>query len=323
MKKIYSAVKLPQESLDILNKEDIELTMHDELTTPSEEEVREKSKDVDAIISGVNVTISKDIIEANKDLKVIANIGAGVNNVDIDAAKDNNIILTNTPGRDSVASTAETALALILATSRNVLKDQEMVKNNAFEGWQVMGFLGGHQVAYKNLFIIGFGNIGQEIARMAKGLHMNISYNDIKDRSEFKEVEKELGAEYLDLEEGLKKADYIVLQMNYTDENYHFIDEEKMEMMNEKAYLINTSSGDVLDEDALAKALKDKKLRGAALDVHENEPKMNEELMKLDNVVMTPHIGNDTYEARTEMAVQAAEDALRVLNGEEAKNKVE
>ncbi|MDO4661565.1 MAG: NAD(P)-dependent oxidoreductase [Tissierellia bacterium] len=321
--KIYSSVKLPKEALDLLKDEDIELEMHDELTTPSEKELLEKSKDVDALITGVNVSITSKIIQANKNLKIIANIGAGVNNIDNESAKENDVYLTNTPSRDSVASTAELALTLMLSLSRGVLKNQELVKNNEFKGWQVMGFLGENQVSYKNLFIVGLGNIGKEIARMAKAFNMNVSYYDIKDRSEFKDIEKEIGVEYVDFEEGLKNADYVILQMNYTEDNHHLIGEKELNMMKESSYLINTARGGIVDEKALVKALKDKKIKGAALDVHEEEPKINEDLIGLSNVVLTPHIGNDTYEARIEMAKVAVSEALRALKGEDLKYLVE
>ncbi|MDO5018159.1 MAG: NAD(P)-dependent oxidoreductase [Lagierella massiliensis] len=322
-KKVYSAVKLPEETIKILEDADIKLNMFDKLDTPSEEEIIENVKDVDAIITGVNVTVTKKIIESSKNLKIIANVGAGVNNIDIESAKENNVLLTNTPGQNSVASTAETAIALMLTLSRGILKNQKMVKENSFEGWQVMGFLGGNQVSHKKLFIDGFGNIGKEIARMAKGLHMDIFYYDIKDRSEFKEAEEEIGAKFVEFEEGLKNADYIVLQMNYTKDNHHLIGEKELEMMKETAYLINTARGGIVDEKALYKALEVGKIKGAAIDTHEEEPKINEDLMKLDNVVLTPHIGNDTYEARVEMANTAAKDLVRVLDGKEPKYLVE
>ena len=321
-RKVYSAVKLPKETLDILKNANIELNIFDKLETPSEEEIIENSKDVDAIITGVNVTITSKIIEASKNLKIIANIGAGVNNIDAQSAKENNVLLTNTPGKNSVASTAETAIGLMLSLSREILKNQKMVRENSFDGWQVMGFLGGHQVSYKNLFIIGFGNIGKEIARMAKGLHMNISYYDIKERSQFKKAEEEIGAEYIDFEEGLKKADYIILQMYYTEDNHHFIGKDELDKMKESAYLINTARGGIVDEKALYNALKDEKIAGAAIDTHEEEPRINEDLLKLDNVVLTPHIGNDTYEARIEMANSAANDVIKVFDGKEPKNLV-
>lgn len=312
-KKVYSPVKLPEESQKIIEDAGIELVMHDELTTPSEDEIIEKSKDVDGIIAGVNVEITEKILKASENLKVVANIGAGINNIDTEAAEENDVKVTKTAGRDSVASTAELAITLMLATSRDVLGNQKLVKENSFEGWQVMGFLGKNQVSYKKLLIIGFGNIGQEIAKMARAFNMDISYYDIKDRNEFKDAEKETGAKFVELDEGLKEADYVILQMNYTDENYHFMDKDKLALMKKDSYLINTARGDVLDEEALADLLEEGKLKGAGLDVHEKEPKMNERLIKMDSVVLTPHIGNDTYEARLEMANSAAEDLVEAL----------
>lgn len=286
--KVYSAVKLPEETLEILKSAEIDLEMHDRLTTPSENEIIQKSQEADGIISAVNVQVSDKIIDANENLKVISNIGAGVNNIDLFRAEERGVIVTNTPGRDSVASTAEAAIGLMLATSRNIIKNQKLVQNNEFNGWQVMGFLGGHQVSYKKLFIIGFGNIGQEIARLAKGFHMDIIYNDIKERSEFAEIESELGVEYRALDEGLQEADYVILQMNYSDKNHYFIGERELNLMKKDAYLINTARGGIVDERALVSAIKEEVIAGAAIDVHEEEPKINNELIKLDNVVLTP-----------------------------------
>ena len=148
---------------------------------------------------------------------------------------------------------------------------------------------------------------------------MNIYYYDIDDREKFKDAEEEIGAEFMEFEEGLRKADYVVLQMNYTEENHHFIGEKELKMMKENSYLINTARGGIVDEEALVRALKNNTIKGAALDVHENEPKINEDLIGLENVVLTPHIGNDTYEARTEMANTAAKEAIRALKGEKLK----
>ncbi|WP_300410978.1 D-glycerate dehydrogenase [Lagierella sp.] len=321
-KSIYSAVKLPQEAIDIIKGAGIDLIMHQELTTPSEEEILNKSKDVDGIISGVNVKIGSKVIESANNLKIIANVGAGVNNIDMEVAKKKGVFLTNTPSRDSVASTAEAAIGLMLALSRNIVEKQDMVKDNSFNGWQVMGFLGGHQVSYKNLLIIGFGNIGQEIGRMAKAFNMDINYYDKDDSSEIQEAAKKIGAKAIGLEQGLKDADYVILQMNFTPENRHFIGEKELSLMKKESFLINTARGGIVDEEALANALEKGEIAGAALDVHEREPKFNERLIKMKNALLTPHIGNDTYEARTEMAVVAAKEAVRGLKGEDLQYRV-
>ncbi|MDO5037498.1 MAG: NAD(P)-dependent oxidoreductase [Tissierellia bacterium] len=322
-KKVYSAVKLPQETLDLLEEAGLQVEAFDRLGTPSEEEILEHIREVEGLISGVNVTISPKMIEAASQLKIIANIGAGVNNIALDTAQKNQVQVTRTPGQNSVASTAETALALMLALSRGIVKNQKMVQDNSFKGWQVTGFLGGHQVAYKKLFIVGFGNIGQELARMAKGLHMDMAYYDPKGPAPFKAIEEETGARFVDFERGLREADYVVLQMNYTEDNHHLMGPDQLAQMKEGAYLINTARGGIVDEKALYRALKEGKLAGAALDNHEEEPHINPDLASLDQVVLTPHIGNDTYEARLEMAQTAAQDLIRVLEGKEPKYGVE
>lgn len=320
--KIYSAVKIPEELVERVKKEDIEIEVHDKLTTPDEDTIIEKSKDVDAIISGVNVNITDKIIDSAENLKIIANVGAGTNNIDVKKASEKDIAVVNTPGRDSVTSTAEHAIALMLAVSRNIQKNQEMVEKNSFEGWQVMGYLGGNQVSYKKLLIVGFGNIGQEIGRMAEALHMDIYFYNTGDISRFDGVAEEIGAKFVELDEGLELADYVILQMNMKEGNEHFISEKELSKMKKSAYLINTARGGIVDEKALFEAIKSEKIKGAALDVHEEEPKFNKDLIKTGKVLLTPHTGNDTIEARNEMAEMAVEQAIKGLKGEELDYKV-
>lgn len=320
--KIYSAAKIPQNLIDKVENEGFEIEFHDELTTPSEDLIMSKTKDADAIISAVNVNITDKIIENAKNLKVIANIGAGTNNIAIDKATEKGVVVTNTPGRDSVASTAEHAIALMLSISRNVQQNQNMVEDNSFNGWQVMGYLGGHQVSYKKLLIVGFGNIGQEIAKMAKAFNMDIYFYNTGDISRFDEASKETGAKYIDFDKGLEIADYVILQMNFKKGNRHFIGENEFSKMKESAFLINTARGGIVDEKALYNAIKEGEISGAALDVHEEEPHFNEKLIHLENVLMTPHTGNDTVEARNEMAQMAIDQAIKALNGKELDYKV-
>ena len=309
--KIYSAVKLPQVATKLLDDAGIQYEMHNELSTPSEDEIIEKVAHAEVLISGVNVPVTEKIIRSNPELKMIANVGAGTNNIDVETARELNIPVTNTPGDYSIISTSELALALMLAVSRNILSNQEMVQNRDFPGWQVMGYLGGDQVSFKKMFIMGFGRIGQEIAKYGKVMHMDVMYYDIQEIDP--EVQKELNARPVSIEEGLKEADYVVLQMKYTPENHHLISKNELELMKESAYLINTARGGVVDEEAVADALEAGKIKGAAFDVHEQEPVMNERLIELDNVVLTPHVGNDTYEARNEMAETAVDQAIKFI----------
>lgn len=310
MPKIYSAVKLPDTAVKIIKDQNIELDMHDELTTPDQEQIIEKIKDTDALITGVNVQAPAEVINANPDLKVIANVGSGFNNIDLEEADKHNIAVTNTPVHESVASTAEIAVTLMLALSRRVIPGHEMAVKNEFDGWQVMGYLGGNQVIDKTLAIIGFGQIGQYTGKLAQAFNMKILYVDPEEKdTEFK-------AEKVSLEEALKKADYVIAQVNYNETSHHLIGKKEFEQMKDTVYFINTARGGVVDEEALADALENKQIHAAALDVHEKEPHINERLAKLDNVILTPHIGNDTYEARNKMAETAAGQAVKALKEE-------
>ena len=316
MSKIYSAVKLPESAVKIIKDQNIELNMHDELTTPEQEQIIENIKDVDGLITGVNVQAPAEVINANPDMKVIATVGAGFNNIDIEEAKKHNIAVTNTPVHKSVASTAELAITLMLALSRRVLPGQEMAEKNEFEGWQVMGYLGGNQVIDKTLAIVGFGQIGQYIGKLAQAFDMKILYVD------HEEKETDINAEKVTLEEALKESDYVITQVNYNETSHHLFGKKEFEQMKDSAYFINTARGGVVDEEALFEALENKEIQAAALDVHEKEPHINKKLLKLDNVILTPHIGNDTYEARDQMAETAADQAVKALTGEALDHQV-
>lgn len=313
MTKIYSAVKLPDVATQQIKDAGITLDMFSELATPSEEEMIAKVKDADALISGVNVPVTEAVIEANPNLKAIANVGAGFNNIAVDKAEELGIPVTNTPTYDSVSSTAELALGLLLAVSRRIIPGQKAAEAHSYKGWQVMGYSGGHQVTGKTLAVWGFGNIGRIIGSYAKMLDMELLY--VANRDAPKEVEEGLNARRVTAEEALKTADYVVLQMSYRAENHYLVGAEELKLMKPSAYLINTARGGIVDEEALADALEAKELAGAALDVHEHEPEINDRLAKMDNVVITPHTGNDTYEARNEMATVASDQALKAVQG--------
>lgn len=311
MPKIYSAVKLPDTAVKIIKDHNIELDMHDELTTPEIDVIIDRVKGADGLITGVNVQAPAEVIQANTDLKVIANVGSGFNNIDVDEANKYNISVTNTPVHESVASTAELAATLMLALSRRVLPGHEMAVKNEFDGWQVMGYLGGNQVVDKTLAIVGFGQIGQYIGKIAQAFNMKLLYVD------HEEKDTEINAQKVTLEEALKEAYYVITQVNYNETSHHLFGKKEFEQMKETAYFINTARGGVVDESALIDALKNKQIQAAALDVHEEEPHINEELVKLDNVILTPHIGNDTYEARNKMAEVAADQAVKALTDAE------
>ena len=308
MPKIYSAVKLPDTAVKIIEDQNIKLDMHDELTTPGADKIIEKIKGADGLITGVKAG-SAEVIQANPDMKIIANVGSGFNNIDIDEANKHNIAVTNTPVHESVASTAELAVTLMLALSRRVLPGHEMAVKNEFEGWQVMGYLGGNQVVDKTLAIVGFGQIGQYIGKLAQAFNMKILYVDHEEK-DTAFMQKSL------FRDALKEADYVITQVNYNESSHHLFGKKEFEQMKETAYFINTARGGVVDEAALGR-FENKQIQAAALDVHEEEPHINEELVKLDNIILTPHIGNDTYEARNKMAEVAADQAVKALTESE------
>ena len=312
--KIYSAVKLPEYIINILNENKHELVMHDELTTPSQEEMMSYIQDVDAIISGVNTPINRELIESSPNLKIISNIGAGYNHISLDTANEHNIVVTNSPAHESTASTAEHAVLLTLALSRDLKPAEQLTQDNKFEGWQVMGYLGGNQMSGKTVAIIGLGTIGQHIAKILAAFQMKILYVDLE--------KKDVVYERKTLEEALPIADFVILQMNYTNDNHHMINKDTLQLMNSSAYLINNARGGIVDEEALADALDQKVIKGAALDVHEYEPKVNQRLRNRDNVILTPHIGNDTVEARNAMAETAIKQVIKFFNNDALDHQV-
>ena len=214
----------------------------------------------------------------------------------------------------STEATAELTMGLLLAAARRIPEGDELCRTEGFSGWAPLFFLG-REVSGKTLGILGFGNIGRSVARKAKGFGLTIIYYDIL-RQET-EVEKELGAKYVALEELLKTSDFITINSAYTKDLKHLIDTEEFNMMKKTAYLINCARGPIVSEKALIEALENKKIEGAALDVYEFEPKIGEALKKIKNVVLTPHIGNATFETRDQMALCAVQNIVNVLNGME------
>lgn len=252
------------------------------------------------------------------NLKIISNYAVGFDNVDAKAATQRGIIVTNTPSEEVNEAVAEFAWALILALSRRLVEGDEFARKGAYKGWEPDIFLG-RDVYGKTLGIIGLGRIGTMVARRAKGFNMKVLYNK-RDRDE--RSEKELGVEYRDLEMLLTEADYVTLHVPLTPETTHLINTERLSKMKPTAFLINTSRGPVVDEHALADALRQGMIAGAALDVHENEPSMNPEMMQMENAILTPHIASATVGVREKMTEQAVDSILKVLSGEKPEDLV-
>ena len=310
--KILVTRRIPDEGMKLL-EEKFELDINEEDRVLTKEEVVERIKDKDAMLCLLTDNIDKDIIESNPKIKVISNYAVGFNNIDVGTATKHGIIVTNTPGV-LTDTTADLAFALLISAARRIAEADRFAREGKFHGWAPMMMLG-QDVYNKKLGILGLGRIGQAIAKRGhEGFGMQILYYDIQRNEVF---EKEYGAKYLDKEELLKQGDFISIHVPLTEETKHFIGEKELDMMKETAILINTSRGPVIDEAALAKALKEKKIFAAGLDVFEEEPKIHPELIKLENVIILPHIGSASVETRGKMAEMAAKNLILAFEGKE------
>lgn len=296
--------KLLPETMKALEKWQVETIIGEELT---EENLIKKAAKVDAIICPLSTQITAKVLESAENLKIVANIGAGFDNIDVKKAKELGIAVTNTPDV-STEATAELTLGLILAVARRITEGDRLCRETPeeFKGWAPTFFLG-TELTGKTLGIIGLGRIGQAVAKRAVAFGMKIIYSGHN--------QKDWDAEFVSQEELLKRSDMVTIHAAYNPDLKHLINEETLRMMKPSAFLINAARGPVVEEAALVKALKNEEIAGAALDVFEFEPKIGEELRGLDNVVLTPHIGNATVETRSEMGRMAISNVEAVLAG--------
>lgn len=310
MEKVYIAGAIPEVGLNLL-KEHFEVEMYEGEGIIDKETLMEGVKDASALISILSTNVDQEVIDSASNLKIIANYGAGFNNVDVKYAREKDIDVTNTP-KASTASTAELTFGLVLAVARRIVEGDKLSRTQGFDGWAPL-FFRGREVSGKTIGIIGLGEIGSAVAKRAKAFDMDILYTGPHQK---KEKEREIGAKYVDLNTLLENADFITINAAYNPDLHHMIDTEQFKLMKSTAYLINAGRGPIVNEEALVKALEDKEIEGAALDVYEFEPEITEGLKSLDNVVITPHIGNATYEARDMMSKIVANDTIKKLNGE-------
>ena len=263
--------------------------------------------EADILISTFDYPITKEMIAAAPRLGLIANFGVGYNNVDINAATERNIIVTNTP-LPVIEPTAEHAFTLMLAISHRTAElDRRMREKDSNIEFGVMNNLG-IAIYGKTLGIIGMGNIGRSLAARAKACGMTIVYHNRHRLAE--DVERQYNATYLSLEALLRTSDFVSLNMPYTPESHHIINDETLSMMKRGAVLINTARGACVDEEALVKHLNNGHLYGAALDVYEHEPNVSEGLLRADNVVLSPHIGTGTIDGRLAMCECCTDNIL-------------
>jgi len=321
--KIFVTRKIPSDSLKKLTDAGHEVTISELDRSLTPEELLEKIKGVDAILSILTDKFDGDVMDAaGPQLKIISNYAVGFDNIDLEAAKKRGVMVSNTPGVLSEA-VAEHSVALMLAVARRIAESDKFVRAGKYKGWAPMLFLGSGFFG-KTVGIIGLGRIGAKVAHIAsQGFGAKVIYYDIRRNEDF---EKEFPAGSIEfkpsIDEVLKGADFVSVHLPLTEETRHIINKEKLAMMKPTAYLVNTSRGPIIDETALAEALKNKIIKGAALDVFENEPKISKGLLKLDNVVLTPHTASATEEARSKMAEVAAQNIIEALEGRVPPNLV-
>jgi len=289
----------------ILNDNGLKVT-YDPTITP--EKILETVSSYNIIIVRSRTTITKEIIDKANNCKIIARVGVGLDNVDQDAAKAKNIRVINAV-EGAMNAVAELVLGLMLSLARQTALGDRGIRSGKWLKKELMGT----ELRGKYLGIVGMGNIGKRLGRLAKALNMNIIGYDVIPIDE--EFSKEVGLMKADLNTLLQSSDYVSIHVPLLDSTYHLIDAQKMATMKKTAKIINTSRGGVIDEDALYEALKNGNLGGAALDVFEKEPATNHKLAELDSVILTPHIGAQTKEAQSLAANVIGEKIIQILRG--------
>jgi len=319
--KVYVTRKIPEAGIKKLEEKGYEVDINPKDKVLSKKELVSAlgAKSYDAVLCLLTDTIDDEVFKAAPKAKIFANYAVGFNNIDVKAAEENGKLVSNTPGV-LTETVAEYAFTLILSIAHRVAEADKFTKAGKYDGWSPTLLLG-TDVFGKTLGIVGLGRIGSRVAFHAhKGFGMKVLYYDVNRNMDF---EKEFGAEYRDsVDDVMKEADFVSIHVPLLDSTKHLINKERLEMMKECAYLINTSRGPVVDEKALVEHLKEKKIKGAALDVFEEEPKLAKGLAKLDNVIIAPHIASGTEETRSKMSEMAADNIIAALEGQTPPNLV-
>lgn len=314
MPKVFITRMVPQSGIKMLkdNGYGVVVNPEDKILEKEELITALKGQNYDALFCLLTDKIDREVMDSfGPQLKVIANMAVGFDNVDVEEAKKRGIIITNTPGvlTDTVA---EHTFALMLAIAHRIAEADKFTRAGKYTNWAPMLLLGSN-LSGKTLGIIGLGRIGSRVAHHAvKGFEMKVLYYDVNRNEDF---EKEFGAIFMALDDLLKQSDFVSIHVPLLDSTRHLINAENLKLMKQTAYLINTSRGPIVDEHALAISLSNGEIRGAALDVFEFEPKVTPELVTLDNVILTPHIASATEETRSKMSALAATNIIEALEG--------
>jgi glyoxylate reductase len=287
--------------------------LYSEGTMPHEELVS-RIADKDAAVCMLTDRVDSAVIDAAQRLRVVANVAVGFNNIDVRYARSKGVVVTNTPDV-LTESVAHFTWALILAITRRLSEGERLVRRGGWKGW-TFDFMLGTELQGKQLGIVGFGRIGRAVAAKAPAFGVRIAYSGRRDAGV-------PGAEFMSLDRLLNTSDVVSLHVPLSDDTRHLIDKKAVARMKRSAYLVNTSRGPIIDEEALAWALQQHLLAGAALDVYENEPSVHPDLLRLENVLLVPHLGSGTTETRLAMASLAVDNVVAVLCGKPALTPVD
>jgi lactate dehydrogenase-like 2-hydroxyacid dehydrogenase len=282
----------------------------------SAEELLVRARGKQGLVSQLTDKFTAAVMDQLDEVRVIANVAVGFDNIDVPAATRRKILVTNTPGV-LTDTTADFAFALLMAAARRVVEGHQFVHSGQWTKWRI-DLLVGRDVHHRSLGVFGMGRIGQAVARRGRGFDMRILYHDAVRAPEA--IERELGLEFMTSERLLKESDFVSLHVPLIPETRHMMGAEQFRMMKSTAVLVNTSRGAVVDEAALAEALEKRIIAGAGIDVFENEPLVHPKLLLLENVVLAPHIASASVDTRRKMSMMAVENAAAALEGSRPKN---
>jgi len=290
---------------EILQKNGLKITYEPEITP---DQIKEKISNFDIVVVRSRTKITKEMIDRATQCKIIARVGVGLDNIDVDAAKAKGIRVINAV-EGAMNAVAELVLGLMLSLAREIPRADREIRNGNWLKKELMG----SELSGKYLGIVGLGNIGKRLAKLARGLNMNIIGFDVMPIAD--DFARDVGLIKADIDTLLSSADYVSFHVPLTETTHHLVNSKRISTMKKTAYIINTSRGEIIDEDALYNALKEGKIAGAALDVFEKEPAVGNKLATLPNVVCTPHIGAQTKEAQTLAANVIGEKIIMILRG--------
>ena len=282
----------------------------------SREELLKRVADKEGLVCLLTEKVDDELLTGAPKLRIASTVSVGYDNIDVAACTKHKVVATNTPGvLDD--TTADFAWTLLMAIARRLLEGDAWMRSGTWPGWDLDQLVGG-DIWGKTLGVLGFGRIGRGVARRSRGFEMRVLYSDAVRASA--EVEKELNAEFVDRDRLFRESDFISVHVPLLPDTRHLISKDNLEKMKRTAFLVNTSRGPVVDEAALAEALENKKIAGAALDVFEHEPKVHPALLMRKDVILTPHIASASVETRTKMAVMAANNVVALFEGRRPPN---